>query len=509
MKTFLLLLAASVLFTFGGQASGSAFAPVASANGRIAFPTWFGNRLMTMNSDGTGAAVISYAHDVSPAWSPDGSMLAVSSLDSGNGDIFVLSPDGRLRRQLTSSAETDDDPSWAPCGCLLAFERTGVDDSAVYTVAANGGDARVLADGPACDEDPAFSPDGTQIAFTSCRSGSPQIYLMQADGSHVTRLTHDLGEDHDPAWSPDGTSIAFDSAREYGRAVYVIQADGTGEVAVSPGSFDVEPAWSPDGRSLAYDAISNDHTLTVISLVGPQQTAIAPGSGDPSWQGAQPTDIDCTGQGTPGDDIVSGGSGHDVLCGSSGSDHLNGGPGSDLLRGGDGNDVLDARDGTQDVVDGGSGVDIAIVDRFDVVLHVEDVRYDESRNLARGRPVTASYFWADSPPSFAVDGQGATGLWWGSYYAPQWIEVDLGQPSTIRRIELVVAQNPTGDTVHIVRGRDRQGRLHLLKVVARQTGDGDVIAVKPKRPWHGITAVRVTTVESPSWVAWKEIRVLR
>jgi len=508
MKTFLLPLVALAVLVLGGNASGSA--PDAQS-GRIAFQMAFGDRLVTMNPDGTGVAVISYAHDVAPAWSADGSKLAVSSLNSGSGDIYVLSPDGKQRTQLTSSDDPESNPAWAPCGCVLAYDRMHDGDSAVYAMSTDGSNQHVLADAEGCDEEPAYSPDGTQIAFASCRSGDAQIYVMNADGSHVRRLTHDDGDDRNPAWSPDGSKIAFDGWRPYNRSIYVINSDGTGETAVSSGFSDVDPAWSPDGQSIAYDASANGGnggTVMITSLSGAQQE-IADGGGAPAWQSTPTTETDCTDNGTPANDVLVGGPVHDVLCGSSGDDRITGGPGSDVLRGGDGNDVLDARDGTQDVVDGGPGVDTAIVDRFDIVVGVENVRYAELRNLARGRPVTASYSWADSPPSFAVDGQGATGLWWGSYYAPQWIEVDLGQPSTIRRIELVVAQLPAGDTIHIVQGRDRKGVLHQLKVFARPTADNDVLAVQPKRPWHGITAVRVTTVVSPSWVAWKEIRVLR
>jgi hypothetical protein len=42
-----------------------------------------------------------------------------------------------------------------------------------------------------------------------------------------------------------------------------------------------------------------------------------------------------------------------------------------------------------------------------------------------------------------------------------------------------------------------------------RTTDNMVIRIKPKRPWHGIQTVRVSTVEHPGWVAFKEIRVLR
>jgi hypothetical protein len=151
-----------------------------------------------------------------------------------------------------------------------------------------------------------------------------------------------------------------------------------------------------------------------------------------------------------------------------------------------------------------------VVDRGDRTVNVESVSFSEPRNLARGRPVTTSWDWADSSAEFAVDGLGAgSPLWWGSYYPPQWIEIDLGGPKTVRTIELVVAMREHDETVDVIRGRDSSGKLKLLRAFARLTGDNDVIRIKPKRPWRGITAVRISTVELPGWVAWKEVRVLR
>lgn len=507
MRRFLLFLAVGATLSFGGQPSSGAPPTPAPIGGRIAFPMLFGDRLVTINPDGSGAAVISYSHDVSPAWSPDGSMLAVSTLSSGNGDIFLVSPDGQLRIKLTSSADREDDPSWAPCGCLLAYDRTDSSgDSAIYVVGTDGTEAHIVADVRGCDEDPAFSPGGTRIAFTSCRSGHAQIWSTAVDGKNPTRVTHDGGDDRNPAWSPDGRRIAFDGDHGDARHIYVVDADGTDEEQLTAGRRDITPAWSPDGSALAYDDTANDDTVRVMSVIGPAQAVVGIGGGAPAWQNVRLT-IGCGELGTASDDILIGGDGSDVLCGDNGNDHITGGPGSDVLRGGAGEDLLDARDGAPDVVDGGSGFDTALVDAGDRVIDIEIARRPEPRNLARGRPVTASYSWADSAPEFAVDGLGRSGLWWGSYYAPQWIEVDLGRPSRISRIELLVAQTPDGPTEHLIHGRDSAGKLHLLRTISRITHDGEVIELAPRRPWKRIVAIRITTLVSPSWVAWKEIRV--
>ncbi len=47
--------------------------------------------------------------------------------------------------------------------------------------------------------------------------------------------------------------------------------------------------------------------------------------------------------------------------------------GSDYICGEAGNDTINTRNGKPDVIDGGSGIDTALVDRFDKVIHVEHV----------------------------------------------------------------------------------------------------------------------------------------
>lgn len=71
--------------------------------------------------------------------------------------------------------------------------------------------------------------------------------------------------------------------------------------------------------------------------------------------------------GTVGGDWISGGAGRDHLSGGPGRDCIEGGPGRDVISGGPGDDLIRARDGSADVVDCGSGTDIAIVDKKDVV----------------------------------------------------------------------------------------------------------------------------------------------
>ena len=68
-----------------------------------------------------------------------------------------------------------------------------------------------------------------------------------------------------------------------------------------------------------------------------------------------------------GNDRLYGGTGNDRLFGGLGNDRLEGHEGRDILDGGPGADRIEARDGMKDTIVCGSGRDIVIADRADVV----------------------------------------------------------------------------------------------------------------------------------------------
>jgi hypothetical protein len=79
--------------------------------------------------------------------------------------------------------------------------------------------------------------------------------------------------------------------------------------------------------------------------------------------------------GDSGNDRLLGGTGGDTLRGGAGRDRLTGQQGRDLLFGGSGADWIHALDRARDRVDGGPGVDTAVVDlRLDRIRAVERVR---------------------------------------------------------------------------------------------------------------------------------------
>ena len=121
-------------------------------------------------------------------------------------------------------------------------------------------------------------------------------------------------------------------------------------------------------------------------------------------------------------------------------------------------------------------------------------------------PATASAEIAGAPASHAADGDLETS-WNSGQNAEQWILLDLGAPRTLARLRLHVAQDPAGTTHHQIWVGGDPGNLALIHEFQGLTTDRDVLEFIPTSPLADIRFVKVITLQSPSWVAWREIEV--
>ena len=110
----------------------------------------------------------------------------------------------------------------------------------------------------------------------------------------------------------------------------------------------------------------------------------------------------------------------------------------------------------------------------------------------------------------AFDGDPSTN-WITPGFAPQWIEVNLGQSYDVNKINLVVHQSPDGDTKHeiwlsssaIGSSTPQAGPSAILE---GYTVNGQLLMASLGTPVSA-QYVQIRTVVSPSWVAWAEIEV--
>jgi hypothetical protein len=130
-------------------------------------------------------------------------------------------------------------------------------------------------------------------------------------------------------------------------------------------------------------------------------------------------------------------------------------------------------------------------------------------NLALEKTIQASRQIPDNPAWMAVDGN--PGTWWSAEDGPpNWIEIDLEAEYDISQFQLIPSQYPAGRTVHklLVKGSGTENEYMLLTTFDAETQDGEALSFSPDTPISGIQFVRIETTVSPSWVAWREIKII-
>jgi RHS repeat-associated protein len=134
--------------------------------------------------------------------------------------------------------------------------------------------------------------------------------------------------------------------------------------------------------------------------------------------------------------------------------------------------------------------------------------FDRAGTLSRLRPIstTASNSYPGAPPAQAIDGNLGT-MWNSGGFAPQWIQLDLGQPATISQIRLNVAQLPDGQTTHEIYGGTDPQALTLIRTLSGFTQSGQWLEPTFAPAINNIRYLKILTTASPSWVAWNEIEV--
>jgi len=112
-------------------------------------------------------------------------------------------------------------PAWSPDGRLIAYSRMkpgGFRDIHLYDVAT--GTDRALWTDRAMDVDPRFSPDGRFLLFSSDRTGIYNVYAYEMREQRLYQVTNLLTGAFQPVLSPDGKRLVFTGFSSEGFDLY-------------------------------------------------------------------------------------------------------------------------------------------------------------------------------------------------------------------------------------------------------------------------------------------------
>ena len=233
----------------------------------------------------------SIVHIESPAYSPDGRLIA---FDAGRR-IGIVSASGGPVRLLPAASEDDGHPAFVPAAFVpgsrprISFTATndrGGTDILMRRVDGVGKTGLLRYDAT----EPAWSARGD---FAFVRDGN--VYLRSHDNPHHRFVTSGIS----PDWSPDGKRLVVVRPRPnlvfaapFGR-LYTVSPNGRGLRLVRGAStYAGHPVWSPDGRWIAYDGLDLGVYAKRVGRRGQRQIAVSQFSGSsgtvdsygPTWR---------------------------------------------------------------------------------------------------------------------------------------------------------------------------------------------------------------------------------
>ena len=141
------------------------------------------------------------AIDTEGTWAPDGKSIYFTSDRSGGPQIYAISVEGGTPKRITYEGIYNARPRLSPDGSKLALVTLDRGNYRIGVLDMEDRDLLIVSRGKQ-DESPSFAPNSDSIIYATRLSGDGVLELVSADGLVRQSLSSGNGDIREPVWSP-------------------------------------------------------------------------------------------------------------------------------------------------------------------------------------------------------------------------------------------------------------------------------------------------------------------
>lgn len=224
--------------------------------------------------------------DLTPAWSPDGSRIALRRyLPDGGAAIVIVDREGSNQRELVRTSRERDPLAWSPDGSCIAYTTIADGNFDIFSLDVRTGATTRLAGTNSHEWSPSFARATGAFAFCSDRDGTPAAWMHARGAREPTRISLARTVADLVSLAPSGDRAAWVDLE--GRLIFWHLAAGEGMGVFEPRGVISSASWSPDEEMVVVEAF--DWGVAHLYLIDANDgralmlTYSRSGEGMPAW----------------------------------------------------------------------------------------------------------------------------------------------------------------------------------------------------------------------------------